>query len=156
MCDPGVTIRAAQPSDRTGLAAARSALWPSSTREEHDAELAAMLAGEPSSTLPQAILVAEAAGALVGFVEIGLRSHADGCDPRRPVAFVEGWYVAPEMRRRGIGGALIAAAEDWGRSRGCTEIASDTWIDHTISQRAHEALGFAVVDRCVHYRKALF
>jgi aminoglycoside 6'-N-acetyltransferase I len=155
MCDPGVTIRPAHPSDRTALAAARAELWPNATREEHEAELAAILAGEPLSTLPQAILFADAAGVVVGFVEIGQRSHADGCDSRRPVAFVEGWYVAPDMRRRGIGRALINAAEHWGRSYGCTEMASDTWIDHTISQRAHEAIGFAVVDRCVHYRKPL-
>ena len=34
-------------------------------------------------------------------------------------------------------------------------MASDTWIDNTLSQRAHEALGYTVVDRCVHYRKSL-
>jgi hypothetical protein len=39
--------------------------------------------------------------------------------------------------------------------RAATEIASDTWIDNEPSQRAHEALSFEVVDRCVHYRKAL-
>jgi hypothetical protein len=32
-------------------------------------------------------------------------------------------------------------------------MASDTWIDHTLSQRVHEAVGFEVVDRCVHIRK---
>ena len=112
MCDPGVTIRPAHPSDRRALAAARAELLPNATREEHEAELAAILAGRASDTLPRDP-VADAAGALVGFVEIGERSHADGCDSRRPVAFVEGWYVAPDRRRRGIGRALIAAAEDW-------------------------------------------
>jgi len=34
-------------------------------------------------------------------------------------------------------------------------MASDTWIDNEASQRAHEALAFEVVDRCVHFRKAL-
>ena len=43
----------------------------------------------------------------------------------------------------------------WARLKGCREMASDTWIDHEGSQRAHEALGFEVVDRCVHYRKEL-
>jgi aminoglycoside 6'-N-acetyltransferase I len=47
------------------------------------------------------------------------------------------------------------AAEDWARSQGCYEVASDTWIDHESSQRAHEALGFEVVDRCVPFRKGL-
>jgi aminoglycoside 6'-N-acetyltransferase I len=34
-------------------------------------------------------------------------------------------------------------------------MASDTWIDNELSQSCHEALGFEVVDRCVHYRKGL-
>jgi aminoglycoside 6'-N-acetyltransferase I len=34
-------------------------------------------------------------------------------------------------------------------------MASDTWIDNAESQRAHQALGFEVVDRCVNYRKRL-
>jgi aminoglycoside 6'-N-acetyltransferase I len=38
---------------------------------------------------------------------------------------------------------------------GARELASDTWLDNAGSQHAHEALGFEVVDRCVHYRKAL-
>jgi aminoglycoside 6'-N-acetyltransferase I len=34
-------------------------------------------------------------------------------------------------------------------------MASDTWIDNEVSQRVHDSLGYEVVDRCVHYRKAL-
>ena len=153
---PRVMIRPARPSDHAALAHARFALWPDATLEEHSAELAAILSGHQESTLPQEIFVAEsAAGQILGFVDVGLRSHADGCDPRQPVAYIEGWYVAPDVRRLGIGRALIAAAEAWGRAHGCVEMASDTWIELDSSQRAHEALGFTVVDRCVHYRKAL-
>jgi aminoglycoside 6'-N-acetyltransferase I len=153
---PLVIIRQATPSDRTALAQARAALWPDATPEQHSAELEEILNGRQASTLPQLILVAEsAAGEIVGFVDVGLRSHADGCDTRQPVAYIEGWYVAPDARRVGVGRALLAAAEAWGRTQGCSEMASDTWIDCDLSQRAHEALGFAVVDRCVHYRKAL-
>jgi aminoglycoside 6'-N-acetyltransferase I len=83
------------------------------------------------------------------------RAHADGCDTRHPVGFVEGWYVESSHRDSGVGRPLMRAAEEWARSQGCHELASDTWIDHESSQRAHEALGFEVVDRCVHFRKAL-
>jgi SAM-dependent methyltransferase len=34
-------------------------------------------------------------------------------------------------------------------------MASDTWLDSAASQHAHAALGFEVVDRCVHYRKTM-
>ncbi len=148
-------VRPARPSDRPALALARAALWPDGTVEQHDAELAAIFGAGVFSTMPYDILVAEFAGNVVGFLEVGLRSHADGCDAHHAVAFIEGWYVEPHARRRGVGRALMAAAEEWGRARGCREAASDTWIDHDVSQRAHEAVGFAVVDRCVHYRKPL-
>lgn len=106
--------------------------------------------------MPTAIFVAECENQmLAGFLETGLRSHADGCDPSRAVGFIEGWYVRAGYRRRGIGKSLVTAAEEWARGKGCREMASDTLIENHSSQEAHEALGYAVVDRCVHYRKSL-
>jgi aminoglycoside 6'-N-acetyltransferase I len=150
-----IHVRLGVPADLDAVARQFHALWPDGPLAEHRTEAEAILSGKPMSTMPLVIFVAEVKGQVVGFVEVGLRSHADGCDPLRPVGFVEGWYVEPDHRRRGIGSALLGAAEDWARSQGCTEMASDTWIDNEPSQRAHEALGFEVVDRCVHYRNAL-
>jgi aminoglycoside 6'-N-acetyltransferase I len=132
-----------------------ASLWPEGPLAEHRAEAQAILAGTTPGALPLVIFVATAGGQVVGFVEVGLRSHADGCDPRSPVGFVEGWYAAAEHRRAGVGRALMRAAEDWARAQGCRELASDTWVDHDVSLHAHAALGFEVVDRCVHFRKAL-
>ncbi len=148
-------IRAATPADLDAVARLAFALWPDSTAAEHRAHAAAIVAGTPESTLPLALLVAEVDHAVVGFIEVGLRSHADGCDTRRPVGFIEGWCVDPTHRGRAIGRALMTAAEAWSRAAGAREVASDTWLDNEPSQRAHEALGFEVVDRCVHYRKPL-
>lgn len=151
-----IRIRPAQPSDHDELLRFRAALWPDVSAEEHSRELTATLAGHPPVTLPLINLVAAASdGTLLGFVEVDLRSHADGCNPTRPVGYVEGWYVAEEHRNRGIGTKLLAMAEGWARAQGCLEMASDTWIDNEVSQRAHENAGYKVVDRCVHYRKSL-
>jgi aminoglycoside 6'-N-acetyltransferase I len=49
----------------------------------------------------------------------------------------------------------MRSAEAWARKQGCLEMASDTWIDDESSISTHQALGFEVVDRCVHFRKAL-
>jgi len=130
-------------------------LWPLGSLAEHQEEVALILAGAPPSTMPLMVLVAEADSTVIGFIEVGLRSHADGCDTRQPVGFIEGWYVEPAHRGQGVGRALMGAAESWARSQGCRELASDTWIDHESSQRAHEALGFEVVDRCVNFKKTL-
>jgi len=106
--------------------------------------------------MPLTIFVAEGSdGILVGLLEVDLRSHADGCNPSQPAGYIEGWYVAEDHRHRGIGRKLLAKAEDWARSHRCVEMASDAIIDNELSQRAHAALGYEVVDRCVHYRKRL-
>jgi aminoglycoside 6'-N-acetyltransferase I len=151
-----ICIRLAQLSDRDQLARLREALWPKSPAEEHVRELTQILEGNAPVTMPLIILVAETSDRiLAGFVEIDLRSHADGCDPCRPVGYIEGWYVAENYRHRGIARKLLAVAEDWARSQGCIEMASDTWINNEVSQHVHETLGYEVVDRCVHYRKTL-
>lgn len=151
-----ICIRLAQLSYRDQLVRMREALWPKTGAEEHARQLTLILEGKAVVTMPLIILVAETSGGmLAGFLEVDLRSHADGCNPLRPVGYIEGWYVAENDRNRGIGRKLLAAAEDWARSQGCVEIASDTWVDNEVSQRVHEALGYEVVDRCVHYRKTL-
>lgn len=151
-----VIIRSAGPEDLAEIAAMCHQLWPDASIEEHAKAFLPLLAGDAPGKLPAIVLIAQQpAGQSVGFVEVGLRSHADGCNASRPVGYIEGWYVAPACRRRKIGDRLIAAAEEWARRQGCIEMASDTWVDNIESQIAHEALGFEVVDRCVHYRKQL-
>jgi aminoglycoside 6'-N-acetyltransferase I len=131
-------------------------LWPDASLEEQLKELDAALSNRVSGTLPATILVSQNEnGALLGFIEVGLRSHADGCDPARPVGFVEGWFVQEAFRDQGVGRELMRCAEDWARAQGCVEMASDALIDNAPSQRAHQAVGFELVDRCVHFRKKL-
>ena len=149
-------IRLARPGDREELSRLRAQLWPESSGEEHAQELASILAGKSLGVMPLVIWVAESAdGELVGFIEAGLRSCADGCDLSRPVGYVEGWYVMQNYRRAGIGLALLRAAEAWAREQGCTEMASDALLDNILSQDVHRAAGFTEVDRAVKYRKAL-
>ncbi len=89
-----------------------------------------------------------------GFVEVAARPYADGCDTS-PVGFIEAWYVDTDMRRTGVGRGLLAAAEDWGRARGYSEMASDALLDNEVSHRAHEGAGYIEVERAVRYRKPL-
>jgi len=90
-----MTVRPAKPSDRHALLGLRESLWPDTPREEHRRELEAMLAGKASGPYPCALLVAGAGGIpVVGFVEVGLRSHADGCDPGRPATLKVGMSLS--------------------------------------------------------------
>jgi aminoglycoside 6'-N-acetyltransferase I len=149
-------VRLGEPSDRDQLARLRAALWPESSVEEHGEELALILVGTFPRVMPLVILVAQTGdGTLAGFLDVGLRSSADGCNESRAVGYVEGWYVEENWRRQGVGAELLRAAERWARGQGCLEMASDTTIDNLVSQRAHEALGFEVAERSVLYRKTL-
>jgi aminoglycoside 6'-N-acetyltransferase I len=98
--------------------------------------------------------VAEADGRLVGFLELDYRKYAPGCRSS-PVPFIEGWYVEPGLQRRGIGRALIEAAEAYARAAGHHEIASDAEIANADGIAAHVALGFEEVERVVCFRRSL-
>lgn len=133
----------------------REALWPADAGEpsDHPDEIARFFAGALHE--PLAVLIAEdGSGRALGFAELSIRNYAEGCVTNR-VAYLEGWYVEPHARRRGVGAALVRAAEDWGRAQGCTEFASDALIDNEISAAAHEALGFDETARIRCFRKDL-
>jgi len=110
-----IQIRPAHLSDLDQLVPLCKALWPESSGEEHAQELRQLLGDKAALvlTMPLIIFVAEANdGTLVGFLEVDLRSHADGCNPSRPVGYIEGWYVTEDHRQCGIGGKLLEKAED--------------------------------------------
>ena len=102
-----------------------------------------------------AVIVADRGdGRLGGFVEIGSRNYAEGCDTT-PVAYLEGWYVDTDLRRSGLGTRLLGEAEAWALERGYRELASDAELHNAVSQQAHIASGFEEVERQVCFRKTL-
>ncbi len=102
-----------------------------------------------------ALLIAEDdEGRSVGFVEVGLRSFAEGC-VTSPVGYIEGLYVVPDARRSGIARALLQGAEAWARDQNCREMASDVRIDNTISEAVHHDAGYETVERIICLRKVI-
>jgi aminoglycoside 6'-N-acetyltransferase I len=150
-----MTIRLFSQTDLDAVARLCATLWPDGPFAEHRRELEEILEDEAPGPYPYRVFVADHAGVVVAFLLAGMRSHADGCDPAKPVGYIEGWFVDPAWRKQGVGRELVNAAESWARSEGCAEMASDTWLDNVESQRAHAALGYREVDRCVNYRKSL-
>jgi aminoglycoside 6'-N-acetyltransferase I len=143
------SIRLLQPSDFDRWIDLRKELWP----EQVDTlapEGRAAIAADP----PLIVFVAESPEGLIGFIELSLRSYAEGCDSS-PVPYIEGWFVAEDSRRQGVGGALMQAAENWSREQGFTELGSDTNETNRLSRDAHAALGFAEVETLTVFRKVL-
>jgi aminoglycoside 6'-N-acetyltransferase I len=146
-----VSIRVRIPDDDMEWLRLRSALWPDLDAQTQRSEMANWLARSDAVVF---FAVRPDGAGLAGFAEVGARSFADGCETS-PVAYLEGWYVDVDMRRRGLGRALVQAAETWARAQGFREFASDAELDNVESQRAHVAIGFPEVGRSVLYLKKL-
>ena len=146
-------IRIAKSSDLAAWLALRAQLWPDTPEAEHLAEAAGVLAGAPGESV--AYLDAAEGGELRAFAEAALRrDHVPGCDTT-PVAFLDGIFVRPEDRGRGIGRGLLHAVRDWARAQGCSELASDAHLDNLESHAFHRASGFAETARVVFFRRRL-
>ncbi|MGL5217528.1 MAG: aminoglycoside 6'-N-acetyltransferase [Aeromonas hydrophila] len=142
------------PLDETLLAqwaTLRQQLWPHHEMAAHLQEGAELLAAAHLN----AFLVLDAQSQAVAFADAALRhDYVNGCESS-PVVYLEGIYVQPASRRRGLAQALIARVAQWGRELGCCELASDAAIDNLASQQLHQRLGFAETERVVFFKKAL-
>jgi aminoglycoside 6'-N-acetyltransferase I len=128
----------------------RCSLWPETPAAEHLCDMADTLARGHRVLLAQ-----DEAGTAVGFVEASIRNDYVNGTETSPVAFIEGLYVEPGQRRRGVARALIAEIAAWGRAQGCSELASDSPIGNVEAHAFHRALGFAEAERVVCFCKPL-
>ena len=146
-----IRVRSATVEDASSWLAMRLALWPDGSEAEHREEIDRFLAGQADGRPAAVILAEDESGRAVGLAELSIRPYAEGCVSDR-VAYLEGWFVELASRRRGIGRALVAAAEAWGRARDCSEFASDAAPDNEVSIKAHRSLGFTDAGpiRCFH------
>ncbi|HYI47080.1 MAG TPA: GNAT family acetyltransferase [Allosphingosinicella sp.] len=120
-------ITEAQPADE----AAVTALWGECglTRPWNDPARDFRLAAEGTAS---AILVLRGEAGLAAAIMVGFDGH-------------RGWVyylaVAPERRREGIGGRMMAAAETWLRARGAPKIQLMVREDNEAALAFYEALG---------------
>lgn len=144
-------VRRIQVTDYIEWLRMRLALWPDSSVEEHQAEMDEYLHGLARDAV---FVIERPTGGLGGFLEAGHRAYAEGCNTQ-PVGYIEGWYVDPDLRRQGLGGRLVGAAEDWARSTGCQEMASDCEAENDVSRCAHLALGYTEAGHSINFCKPL-
>lgn len=90
-----------------------------------------------------------------GFIHLSVRhDYVEGAATDR-TAYLEGIYVKPGYRKQGTARCLLASAERWARSKGLTQLASDTAIENSCSQHFHQQTGFRETNRLVCYLKNL-
>lgn len=135
-----MTVRLMRPEEMPEVTEMMRTLWPGGDRYDFSDETVFVWARNE--------------GALGGFISFSLRPWAEGCEST-PVPYIEGWWVAPDLRQRGVGRMLVAAVEEWCRGEGYVELGSDVELDNTVSLQAHAALGFEPTLRVQYFRKRL-
>lgn len=146
-------IRVFEATDTEAWATFRSRLWPHANAEDLARESRRFAQGQIVPNVTAVFLAQDEASIPLGFLELSVRAFADGCESM-PVPHIEGWYVEPAARGRGFGAALMRSAEDWARSHGFTELASDTEAENVGSRLAHAACGFTEVEHAIKFRKS--
>ena len=144
-----ITIRRATSQDKAHWLQMRQGIWPEASDEYLDFDMDELLASR-QNIIFLAFIGLEPAG----LIEASIRDFGEGCDTS-PVGYVEAWFVRSEYRRSGVSKRLLQAAEDWARSKGCVEMASDTWLDNDDAIRAHKRHGYMEAERLVHFVKPL-
>ena len=120
--DLAVTIRPVSLADAKAWERLRCDLWPDG-REDHAPEIASFFAGMLDE--PSAALVAENSnGEIIAIAELSIRTDIPTL-AGSPVGYVEGLYVMPDARRRGVARSLLRASRDWAREQRCAGFASD-------------------------------
>jgi aminoglycoside 6'-N-acetyltransferase I len=144
------SIRRATYEDKPDWLSMRQGLWPDAPIEYLNFDMDDRLADRD-----YAVFVASGEdGELVAFIEVGLRDYGEGCETS-PVGYIEAWYVDEHIRGQRVGREIVRVAEEWAREKGCSEMASDTWLENEASIAAHWKLGYEEADRLVHFVKRL-
>jgi len=128
----------------------RLRLWPEFPEAEHSHDM-----GDAVARGHFVRVAVTASGSAIGFVEASKRVDYVNGTTSSPVAFLEGLYVEPPWRLKGVARALVELVEAWAAAEGCTELASDSPLENSAAHAAHRALGFEETERVVYFRKAV-
>lgn len=123
-------------------------LWPDNVWSDLRTEFEKLLESEKDI-----VYLAIDKGMYVGFIHMSLRfDYVEGSNSS-PVGYIEGIFVDENHRNKGVSKKLVKAGEEWSKSLGCTEIASDTELDNHGSQEFHKRIGFKEASRRVTFIK---
>ncbi|SEB49282.1 aminoglycoside 6'-N-acetyltransferase [Paenibacillus sp. GP183] len=91
----------------------------------------------------------------IAFIYLSVRTdYVEGSDSS-PTGYIEGIYVKPGHRRKGISRKLLTEGEQWLKGKGCKQIGSDIYIDNKVSYDFHTSIGFKEAGRLIALIKDL-
>ena len=148
--ESNIRIIRALDGDAALLGKMASLLWPEHRPQDLAGEFEELL-----SSREMAAFIAYEEQLPVGFAQCQLRhDYVEGTDSS-PVGYLEGLFVKPSHRRRGIAKMLVQACEDWAREQNCFEFASECELDNNVSRQFHLRAGFLEANQIVCFVKRL-
>lgn len=93
--------------------------------------------------------------AFVAFIYLSIRTDYVEGSEASPTGYIEGIYVKPEYRRKGVSRKLLTAGEQWLKAKGCKQVGSDIYIDNKVSYDFHTSMGFKEAGRLIAFIKNL-
>lgn len=145
-----MTIRKAEKQDLPILAVLACRLWPHHRVEEMLTEYRYGITNPDT-----AFFLAYAEGNAIGFAQCGLRHDYVEGTSSSPVGYLEGIYVMSNHRHEGIAKHLLKECENWAKSKGCSEFASDCELTNTDSLKFHLNVGFEEANRIICFAKQI-
>ncbi|ATP39174.1 GNAT family N-acetyltransferase [Solibacillus sp. R5-41] len=143
-------LKKATIEDITTVAQLAMALWP-------DNEVVT-LADEMKNIIVQpdaVIFLAFSEHEEIGFAQCQIRHDYVEGTATSPVGYLEGVYVKDAYRQKGVARELIATCEQWAKTQGCKEFASDCELHNEESLAMHIRLGFIEANRIICFTKTL-
>jgi len=126
-------------------------LWPDEPRDQVAEAIDDML----TSARQAAFVSQDDSGKYAGFINVSTRKEYVPGAVSYPIGYVEGIYVRPEHRRKGIARKMLSSAEEWAAAKGCQQMGSGTWLWNTASQEFHKRVGFSETERVVFFIKRI-
>lgn len=122
------------------------ALWPNNDYEFIKNEFVYII-----GHLSNRVYLAKSDEEYIGFIHMSIRSgFVEGADTS-PVGYVEGIYVKPDFRKKGVAKELYDAGAEWVKSKKCTQIGADIGLYNDMCPDFYISMGFNEVNRIICY-----
>lgn len=143
-------IRKATADDSRILAEMAIQMWDSNSVDELETEFIEML-----NNSQYVFFIKYVDSKPVGFAQCGLRTdYVEGTESS-PVGYLEGVFVKENFRNMGYAKEMLLACENWAKTMGCKEFASDCELDNVVSFKFHIAMGFDEENRIICFKKSI-
>ena len=122
------------------------ALWPNNEKDLIKSDLVYII-----GHLNNRVLLAKSDEEYIGFIHMSIRSgFVEGADTT-PVGYIEGVYVKPDYRRKGVAKELYHAGLEWLKSEKCSQIGADIGINDNMCPDFYIGMGYKEANRIICY-----